>query len=453
MTITASKAAGLAMLNGGTAAGGPNPFILTPQPLMDNWWEYTTATARRYLDSTTSAQITDQDSILYHITPGSVHYDTQITIAPRGSIGTITMVSSDTDIATISGSTVQAVSDGEAVITIADGNGIRSIDLNLRVRVDGVTDIYGNSTEYDVVTAGVSGSLRKALTDSVDNRLATLDVDTDLEMFSAMPAKGVTPTSAMYTRNPNFWLSDVDLSCVATYNSIGEAGSNGSPCRAGTAISKRLVISTGHFALWSGSTETPSYIWFLGNDNILVRRAIIATLGVSPSIPCFGNFSIALLDSDLPDTVTFAKVLPKNVLTKLGYYGLSLTGLKFNQFRQVSVGTFAFDYSSGYAVPSDDWGYVGFQPSTDSQLSYRNFANVATIDKDSGSPLFFLLGQQVILLAVIDMFGGVGAKNALTYYDNINAAMSTLWTRNGCSGSAQQLTDVDISSYPLLTAL
>jgi len=94
--------------------------------------------------------------------------------------------------------------------------------------------------------------------------------------------------------NPDFWLKDVDFSCVSPWNdSYGRF-------RAGTAISKRYVLFVDHFPVAPGTRMT-----FVGVNGDVSHYTIKATKALSEN-----DILVGLLDYELTPDVHPAKILP-----------------------------------------------------------------------------------------------------------------------------------------------
>jgi hypothetical protein len=426
-SISPAKVGGFVRLDGGSVVGTHGHIMLTPSPLIEGWWEYSLASSIRITPANVS-RTTDEDCNLYVLTGGAYCVDAVVATTPYGSAGTITIASSDTNVATINGSTIESVSTGTATITISDSNAVRTASFlhNASVTVNNV---------LDQVESGVTGTFRAAATNSIDSRMSSFDPETDFKQFTNSSLL-TGDANTVYTRNTNFWLQDIDWSCLSPMNSLGRNHLGGAH-RAGTVISPRFIMCINHYKIWDLEK-----IWFLGTDNVVYERSIVA----SKKVGIYADgINIALLNADLPAEVSIAKVLPTNVSLRLGRDGLDLPMVWFNQYREACLASIVLGQNGYISCLNRDVNTLA------PILSSRLPANKNMIEGDSGGPGFLLCGTTPVLVGIIQTVGGLVAVGF--NHTAINTAMAELWAENSQAGTAQQLTDVDISSYPLLTAL
>jgi hypothetical protein len=427
MSVVTAKASGHHILDGGNVTDERSSYILNPIALHENFWNYSLVVVERTEDATITTS-TATDANLYVMTSGSTYGGVEVVISSYGDVGTVSLTSSNEAIATVTGMTAWAVTNGTVTLTIADSESIRSESITYSATVS-------VNTGTNIVTAGVATTLRHDLTASIDARLfyEGLNLTTEIKQFTNSLETGGADT--VYTRNPNFWLSGVDFSSLSPMNETG-IHSQGGAARGGVAISKRFVACVGHYRLWEGWK-----IWFIGTDDVVYERTVMdyAIAGGGQDGIC-----VALLDADLPDEVSIAKVLPTDVGLRLSRDGQDLPMICFDQFREATVRDIKFTSTH---VSSLNYNGDG----TPHVIVLRQNAEKGSIPFDSGSPGFLLLNWTPVLVGIVGTSSTLWS--VLYYHDAINTAMSALWAENNCSGSAQQLTDVDISSYPLLTAL
>lgn len=258
-------------------------------------------------------------------------------------------------------------------------------------------------------TQGTSttGSLRKHMDTQVDARIASFTSYAErAEMFSARDS--VTPA---YTRNATCWLSTVDLTPIAAWNS--DSGFQKGP----TLISPRHVVGAAHYQWAVGTT-----VHFVSASNVVTTRTITA---VEPIIPT--DIIIGVLNSDVPAGISFARVLPSSWATKLPT--LSTFGVPVcssNQGKRVSVRNLR-SLTSGLGVACE-------YPNVTSRGTF--YADV--VSGDSGSPCFAVIDDKMVLLCC--WYGQNSGPSLINYTSAINAAMTTL-------GGGYSLTAVDLSSY------
>lgn len=151
------------------------------------------------------------------------------------------------------------------------------------------------------------------------------------------------PGSAIkYEINPNFWLMDYidQLSClVISKDDMGTSGGTLSGTQWRTRygwipITKRHVIGCAHALTWASGTwsentaqQIPTRIRWRGDDGETIDRIQLhQAVGSDPSygLP-LKDISVAVLDSDLPDTVYVPKIVPANKRYRSSYTQINQT--------------------------------------------------------------------------------------------------------------------------------
>lgn len=190
--------------------------------------------------------------------------------------------------------------------------------------------------------------------------------------------------------NPNFWLKDVDLSCVSPWND--SCGTQ----RAGTLISKRHIVCAAHFPLWKGVR-----IVFTDSKIGVCPCYIKDTKNIAGS-----DIQIASLESEVTPNIKAAKILPENYAKYIGN-GKRLPVVTFNQKEEVFLT--ALD-----AIPTNRttrWLCSCRSRIMADDAAYRR--NI--IGGDSGNPAFLLIGKEPILLYCLKN-GGYGSGPSLFHY-------------------------------------
>lgn len=257
---------------------------------------------------------------------------------------------------------------------------------------------------------------REHVSEQVDARIAGQTPAVAEPVFSTQD-HGI-PT---YIRNVSGWGYAVDLTPVSPWNSHQvQVGS-------GILISPRHVLLATHVGVIDTST-----IRFVTSDNTVVTRTISAqqTLG--------HDTTIAVLDSDVPGTISFARVLPTNWAS---YFSGSPAGVPvayFDQEEKLLVADLKSFNQSWLAR-----ALVTLDEPTDPD---RNGFFETLVGGDSGNPICLLVNGQLVVLGAFtyganppDWEAGAGDSVA-NYYASINAAMTAL-------GGGYQLTDVDMSGF------
>ena len=249
--------------------------------------------------------------------------------------------------------------------------------------------------------------LQQLAVESVEERIGRSDPKTCMDRFLNYPpnpaiANAYLPSSIVphpFTPNPEFWLKDVDFSCVSPWNS------GGGRLRAGTAISKRHIVFAKHFPLWKGVR-----IVFVGDDGGVCPCNIEAVKDIKDS-----DIMIGSLNAELTPNIHPAKILPDNYKKYLDY-GVELPIVTFNQHEQASlmecgcISTNRFRKMGCYNTKRETW---------------KPFWRKLVVG-DSGNPAFLLIGKDPILVYCVTHGGGGAGFAVHRYRREIQAAMDEL---------------------------
>lgn len=265
----------------------------------------------------------------------------------------------------------------------------------------------------DTFLSWSNGSLAKHCTDQIDGLIAN---KTELNLYTDYQFYGNQITNT-FQRNPNCWANGVDLSCASPWN-IPAPGdeSGGGAIKAGTLISPRHVIFANHFYALNGTIMV-----FIASNGEKILRTITNSIRIGTT-----DIRIAILDSDVPNTIAFAKVLPSNWSNYLpGLNSISnIPVMCLNQTEKASI-------ASLYALDSS---FVNTYPT-----QYSSYFN-NMITNDSGNPVFLIINGEPVIIGVF-YSGGAGYGSFISYnYDAINSAMSSL-------GGVYQLTPANLSQF------
>lgn len=252
--------------------------------------------------------------------------------------------------------------------------------------------------------------------EAVDRRLTSDCPDKELSRFLDYPpgaGKLGFPGCLFcdpFPPNPDFWLKDVDFSCVSPWNDSCGAQ------RAGTLISKRHVIFAKHFPLWKGVR-----ILFVDTQGKVCPCRIEATREVPKT-----DIMIGLLDYEVTPDVHPAKVLPEG-FDEVFPTNVPIPVVTFN--REEKAMLTELTRNPGLKSP------VRFNrqmPTSPRRKAYYRKLVVG----DSGNPAFALFGNQAVLLFCVRS-GGLGwGPHIYDYRKEIQKAMDEL-----CPGYKLQVFD------------
>jgi hypothetical protein len=282
------------------------------------------------------------------------------------------------------------------------GNGsvdVRSGTITKRLSVN--INTLGGQT-ISTFDGYVSGSLAGQLNQDFDLRLPS-----EVQVYSVK-----NNATSTYVRNANCW-PGLDKTCWPVWNSSSANRFNGA------LISPRHICYAKHANVPNGAA-----IRFVTNDNEVVER----TVGARIDIGTF-DLRIAVLNADVPSSIGFAKVLPTDFL---------------NRFTPADIPLLAGDQETKLVIR--EWTSYTETNSGQSKVNVhrastkpnRSALSEAIVSGDSGSPVFVIIDNELVLLGC--HFTAIGCPNIGMYATEVNAAMTTL-------GGGYQLTPIDLSAF------
>lgn len=260
------------------------------------------------------------------------------------------------------------------------------------------------------VTGSTAGSLRAHLIAQTDTRAATYNAINERAILYSNRTPGVS-----YTRNANCWVSGVNMTPVAAWNS--ETAAYGHSWRGQTLVSPRHYIGAAHWPVSVGAV-----LHFVTSANAVVARTVTACQVISGT-----DIIVGVLDSDVPGTIDFARVLP-------AAWAIKLPTLANFAYPCVSLDQTQSIYMRELAVLNTS--VVCQYPLVESRRSFYKGA----ISGDSGSPCFLIVNNAMVLLCTWLSGGGGSGPSLTNYRTQINAAMTSL-------GGGYQLTDAVLTSF------
>lgn len=293
---------------------------------------------------------------------------------------------------------------------VSAGNAVMRLITPARTYERAITTTSQSTVIARTISSTVAASMRRHLDDQVNNRISSFQSLAErAQMYSARDP-GVS-----YTRNPNCWLTSVDLTPIAAWNS--ETAAYGNSWRGQTLVSPRHYIGAAHWPVSVGTT-----LHFVTSANAVVARTVTGIQDISGT-----DIRVGVLNADVPGTIDFARVLPANWATKLPT--LSLFGVPVCSTDQSYT-------ASCRLLVGLSTNVVCAPPTAANQMSFYKPA----ISGDSGSPCFMIVANKMVLLCAW-LGGGGGLGPSITHNRTaINAAMTAL-------GGGYQLTDVNLSAY------
>jgi hypothetical protein len=353
--------------------------------------------------------VTELDRLLISTTSANVVTDYKFEAKVQGTVqgDAWSFASSDQAIATVDPVTgnVAHVADGNAIITATLRDAIRTFPLVLSTSQGATVDVF---LEFE------EGSVARDASEAVDSRIATAhDPTTNLRIFTTQ-----NHTSQIYTRNPNVWCADLDLTCISPWNSSGGAQ------RAVTLISPRHVIMAAHYEAAVGAT-----VRFVTMDGTVVNRTMTARMRHPDYVPHYPDLTIGLLDSDVPAGITFAKILPDdwaNYLPSLASGAARIPTIGLDQEEKATVqDTSVMGNGAGFRQPLEIPRMALYE---------------SKITGDSGNPAFMVIDGQLVLLTVWTYGGAGGGTGVTAHRTALDSVMSSL-------GGGYNLTPINLETF------
>ena len=374
---------------------------------------------------------------------------------------TATFVSSNEDVVTVDATgTLTAVSTGEVTIAVTV---TRSSDGLSKVNSIPVLVNFSAGSSIDYID-NANGSVGKAFDDNMNALISGESSTIAKPRFSSRNLSTKT-----FTRNTDFWGVGLNgLSGISPNNSRNQNKG------AGTAITKRHIISTAHYPLKVG--DTIDFVEDASGTTVAVTRTIVQVKthplyrGQSGGY-CY-DIQVCLLDSDLPSEIDFIEVMPSNSSDYTGEYAwIGTTGCAFDQEQKglstlhgilsqgVYYGSTLVDHWFSHLNPQSMLTGVKYKPTL---LGYSSPSDAVSPPKatesderytfgekiivgDSGAPNCFVLGTKLVLIGLHTApDGGIYLPNRIS---EINQLILDVDTLAGIS-TGYTVTECDLSFYP-----
>jgi hypothetical protein len=252
----------------------------------------------------------------------------------------------------------------------------------------------------------------------IPERISILATDPKRPVFSVKD--DATPN---YVRNTNCWVYGLDMTPFSPFNTVPDGYEN----RAGTLISPRHFIWAGHYGLQGD--DGPYMMRFVTADNQVVERNIISATTISGT-----DIQIGVLDSDVPESIGFCKVLPKDHYRWLPSFG-GIPVMWLDRREQAWDSTMK-NYASTSIADQSDWHIIG---AVTPEISHYA---LSPMEGDSGNPVVMFIDQEPVVMVCFYFTSG-NSGGIVEHYDEINALMTA-------QGGGYQLTPIDLSAlgYP-----
>jgi hypothetical protein len=261
------------------------------------------------------------------------------------------------------------------------------------------------------------GSLQYALIQGTDTLLAEQYPNVTMPLYTTQDH-----TTPAYVRNGDNWAA----AYVQALTAISPWNSEGVFQKAGTLISPRHAIFATHYYPSVGST-----LRWVAADNTVITRELTGFVTVGTDL------LVGVLDSDVPSSISFAKILPAGFKSRLS-----------TNLAAARIPVLATDQEEKLIVVDlhtvDHDNAIGESCLMQVPVSaLRSSFSELLVGGDSGNPAFWVINGDMVMLTVWRSSSGGGYGVSIPAYTaEINAAMTTL-------GGGYQLTEVDLSGFSL----
>jgi len=388
----------------------------------------------RIINSTGSGYTTNYDATIFRYTNSSNITDFNINLYQLNNIP-VTVYSTDNSILlnlnsnnSVCSGVPTASTSTRNVNIIASGTNT-STDFNIAE----VTVLCNVGTQTDAFCEFIPGSLAKNCSDNVDNRLLNKNSAIAKDIYSTQ-----NHSTSTYVRNTNCWAYDLDLTCMSPWNTTG------ANTRAGTLISPSHLVFATHYQIDIGAK-----VRFITSNNVVIERTLIDKIFIS------GDAFLGLLDSDVPNSISFAKLLPSNWSIYLptiyrnrnGNTIYRLPMLSLDQEEKALVKEFLYVDSTGNSAYTQQPTQNYLDPNNSYYNTYPNriLFHESIIGGDSGNPSFLIINNQLVL--VMTWLGPDAGPFYSNFISLLNTNMNLLWTRNNRSGASYSVTTVDLTGF------
>jgi hypothetical protein len=359
---------------------------------------------------TSSATVLDQ---VVTTAPGSpFHGNYSLTrIVERDDYGLVersAMENLNPDVATLNDGFLTRLTDGTATVRIKTPLGSRAVQCNMTQAVGDPVLSY----------VWANGSLAKHASDAILSRLDDGDPATILPMYSVLDY-----ANHNYVRNPNFWGADLpDITAIVVGNSVT------GPYRAGVAVTDKHVMFARHYPL-----EVGHVLYFVDSTGAVISRTVQHSDKLTAEPFNHHDIGIASLSSPLPETISHCLVLPANAPSYIPnatdqflVWGTNAIG---GRGSVRGLWTFGFTHSVWFDIAS------ATEP-RDLEQYY-----VSYISGDSGSPMFMVINNRLVLLGCLVTGLGGSVTDVSRRLTEVNALIQF-------RDPSYSLTQVDLSSFP-----
>lgn len=277
-----------------------------------------------------------------------------------------------------------------------------------------------NKVRYSVYPINTS-IIPNHINNSTIARLTNKNPNTDRLVYSSQNPYGGVGDAGIWVRNPNCWINGV--SNISCFSPAQRSGANWRQ-RGGTLVTKKHFILGRHFQFTEGYP-----IIFVDENNNAIKRTLIKYEYDTVAT----DIAVGLLDSEVPNNIKIAKVLPSNYQDYFGYPA-NLLAVSLDQEEKASL--VVWDGLLNYIVTAGKYQYVYIRLLDNNAipnspyLSYSAFSETA-VTGDSGNPIMVIIDNELIMIGY--WHTTIGGPFITNRYDSINQIINSLSPNEGYS--------------------
>ena len=264
---------------------------------------------------------------------------------------------------------------------------------------------------------------------SIDDRISGIDPAIAIPRFVNYFVNG---SNNVFIANTEFWARDLDLSCVSVWHNGVHKGT-----KAATLITRKHVVLADHW--YNGGTYT-----FCGTNGQICVRSLLR------SYPISDDLRLGCLDEALPECFKPAHVPSTNIVRYL-VTGKYLPTLCLNQEKGASVTELVALDSDTTSDRGIHYLHYGCTSHTNLVSAQRCNVRGATVDGNSGCPVFVVAGNDLVLLFSKHL-GQKGGETWKRYWGPVLPFRLEVIQRKideweGADASQYQIAPFDFSSF------
>ncbi len=273
-----------------------------------------------------------------------------------------------------------------------------------------------------------SNTLLSVASRSIDDRIRDIDPVTAIPRFVNYFVNG---SNDVFQLNTNFWARDLDLSCVNVWHDGEHKGT-----KAATLITRKHVVMAAHW---------PEYTYrFCDTNGIVMTRTVVQWNNLSDDL------RLGRLNEPLPESFKPACVPSTNIVRYLAT-GKYLPTLSINQEKGATILELEALDSEATRTGGGHYFHYGHINYTNLVTRPRCSVRGATVDGNSGCPVFLVVGNELVLL----FSNHLGWKNVETWSRHwgpllpfrLDAVQRKIDEWEGVDADLYQIVPFDVNSY------